>query len=102
MTEQQRKWAESEYGRTFTRELLKNKEFMGSLLQRVLDSEDGSLMARAQMKELNSLKQRCMYVDVDAHSKVLADPVDISQETAECFLRLARRFIDKGDSQDGN
>jgi AbiV family abortive infection protein len=102
MTEQQQQWVRLKDGLSLIREIMKGKKFMASLLQRVLEKEDGSLMARAQARELDKLKQKCMYVDVDTNLDVLADPADITQETASCLLRLARRFIGPGDSQEGN
>jgi AbiV family abortive infection protein len=93
MPEQQRQWMNSESGQTFLKKFLDNKDFMDSFVQGVLDTDNGSFMARAERKELNKLKQRCMYVDLDETSQVLADPADITQETANFFLRLAHRII---------
>jgi AbiV family abortive infection protein len=92
MTEQERQWADRDDQGSFTR-LGKNKVFMDALLKSVFEHEDARLMARVQNKEINKLKQRCMYVDVNNDFEVMADPADISQDTASYFPSLARRFI---------
>jgi AbiV family abortive infection protein len=95
ITEEQRQWMNSEAGWACVRERLRSDGFWDNLAQRVLDSEDGSFMARARNKEFDKLKQRCIYVDLNESSEVLAGPADITQETANYFVRLAHRVISR-------
>jgi AbiV family abortive infection protein len=91
--EEEQHWMKSVSGRALMDKILKDTEFMGALGLRIQDSADGSFMAEVQKKELNKLKQKCMYVDLDETLQVLADPADITQGTANFFLRLAHRVI---------
>jgi AbiV family abortive infection protein len=95
ITEEQRQWMNSEAGWACVRGRLRSDGFWDNLVQRVLNSEDGGFMTRAQMKEFNKLKQRCIYVDLNENSEVLADPADTTKETTNYFLRLAHRVINR-------
>ena len=93
LTEQERQWADREDGQGSLTRFGKDKVFIDTLLKSVFEHEDARLMARVQNGEMNKLKQRCMYVDVNGNFEVMADPADVSHETASYFLSLARRFI---------
>ena len=63
------------------------------VLCQIFESEAGIFIARARQREINKTKQNCLYVDVDSWLEVIADPANISEETAKYYLRMARRFI---------
>jgi AbiV family abortive infection protein len=93
LTEQQRRWADGELGQNFRDWLRNDKSLREAVLERALETEDARLMTRAHKKELNRLKQRSIYVDLNDKLEVIADPADVSAEIACYFLSVARRFI---------
>jgi AbiV family abortive infection protein len=80
MSDRQKSWVFSEKGQKFHEEFLQSQETINRVAEAIRQSVSGGILRDLHHGQVDVIKQKSLYVDLDPDGKVITTPQVISQE----------------------